>query len=188
MDKSEFSLLCLVRSKRIYWMCQMCPNWEICKIKGSVGMLRGFPRWLSGKESARQCRRHQRCRFEPWLRRIPWRRKWQPTPIFLPGKSHAQRSLVGFSPWGHQDSDMTELRYNNKQTINKNSMKCLCAPLWITFRQWNESMEIHPFSNPNQSLHLHKSLHLQDGCPGLQISTSGAKLSIKTGLRQSETR
>ena len=40
--------------------------------------------------------------FDPWIRKIPWRRKWQPTPIFLPGKSHGQRSLVGYSPWGHE--------------------------------------------------------------------------------------
>ena len=57
----------------------------------------GSPRWLSGKESASQCRRH---RFHPWFRKIPWRRKWQCTPVFLPGKSHEQRSLVGYSPWG----------------------------------------------------------------------------------------
>ena len=49
--------------------------------------------WLSGKESA--CQR--RSKFDPWVRKIPWKRKWQPIPIFLPGKSHGQRSLVGFS-------------------------------------------------------------------------------------------
>ena len=51
-------------------------------------------RWLNGKESVCQCRRHRRCRFDPWVRKIPWRRKWQPTPVFLPGKSHGQRSLA----------------------------------------------------------------------------------------------
>ena len=50
-------------------------------------------RWLSGNESACQCRRHRRCRFEPRVGKIPWR-KWQPTPVVLPGKSHSQRSLV----------------------------------------------------------------------------------------------
>ena len=53
----------------------------------------GLPCWLSGKESTCQCRR---CGFYPWAGRIPWRR--QPTPVFLPGKSHGQRSLVGYSP------------------------------------------------------------------------------------------
>ena len=64
----------------------------------------GLPRWLSGKGSARQCRRH---RFDPWVGKIPWSRKWLPTPVFLPRKSHGLRSLVGYSPWGHKESDMT---------------------------------------------------------------------------------
>ena len=58
-----------------------------------------FPWWLSGKESACQGRR---CRFNPWDGKIPWWRKWQPTPVFLPGKSHGQRSLAGYHPWGHK--------------------------------------------------------------------------------------
>ena len=59
--------------------------------------LDGLPWWLRGKESTCQCRRYG---FDPWVVKIPWRRKWQPTPVFLPGKSHRQRSLVGYSPWG----------------------------------------------------------------------------------------
>ena len=50
----------------------------------------------------KQCRRPG---FDPWVRKIPWRRKWQPTPVFLPGKSHGQRSLVGCGPRGHKESD-----------------------------------------------------------------------------------
>ena len=46
--------------------------------------------------------------FNPWVRKIPWRRKWQPTPVLLPGIFHGQRSLVGYSPWGRKESDMTE--------------------------------------------------------------------------------
>ena len=46
--------------------------------------------------------------FDPWVRKIPWRRKWQPTPVFLPGKSHGPRSLAGYSLWGHKELDMTE--------------------------------------------------------------------------------
>ena len=64
-----------------------------------------LPWWLSGKESTCQCRR---CGFHPWVGKIPWRRKWQLTPAFLPEKSHRQRSLVGYSPWGHKESDMAE--------------------------------------------------------------------------------
>ena len=54
---------------------------------------------FSSKKSTCQC---WRCRFNPWVRKIPWRRKWQPTPIFLPGKSHRQGSLASYSPWGHK--------------------------------------------------------------------------------------
>ena len=62
----------------------------------------------SGKEPACQCRRHKRHQFNPWVGKIPWNKKRQPTPVFLPGKSHVWRSLAGYSPWGHQESDMTE--------------------------------------------------------------------------------
>ena len=47
-------------------------------------------------------------RFEPWVRKIPWRREWLPTPVFLPGESHRQRSLVSYSPWDRKESHMTE--------------------------------------------------------------------------------
>ena len=58
-----------------------------------------FAWWLSGKKSASQSRRR---RFDPWVEKMPWKRKWQPTPVSLPGKSHGQKSLVGYSPWGHK--------------------------------------------------------------------------------------
>ena len=57
--------------------------------------------WLSGKESACLCRRRA---YHPWVGKIPWRGKWQTTPVFLPGKSHGQRSLEGYSPWGCKKS------------------------------------------------------------------------------------
>ena len=49
-----------------------------------------------------------RCGFDPWIRKIPWRRAWQPTPVFLPGKSHGQRSLVHYSPRDCKELDTTE--------------------------------------------------------------------------------
>ena len=67
----------------------------------------GLPWWLSGKECPCQCRRCRRQGFDPWVGKI-WKRKWQPIPEFLPGKSHGQRNLVGYSPWGHKESDRTE--------------------------------------------------------------------------------
>ena len=48
------------------------------------------------------------CWFEPWVGKIPWRRAWQPSPVFLPGESHGQRSLASYSPWGCKESDTTE--------------------------------------------------------------------------------
>ena len=65
----------------------------------------GFP---GGKKSACQCRKCKRCRFNPQDGKMPWKRKWQPTPVFLPGKSHGHRSLAGYSPWGRKKSDRTE--------------------------------------------------------------------------------
>ena len=59
----------------------------------------GLPQWLSGKESTCQCRGH---RLDPWVRKIPWRRKWELIPVFLPKKSHGQRNLAGYSQSGHK--------------------------------------------------------------------------------------
>ena len=78
------------------------------KIWMPMSIVLGFPGGTSAKEPACQCRRHKRCGFDPWVGKIPWRRKWQPTPVFLPGESHGQRSLAGCSPWGCKESDMTE--------------------------------------------------------------------------------
>ena len=64
--------------------------------------------WFHAKESACQCRRR---RLDPWVRMIPWRRKWQPIPLFLPGEFHRQRSLEGYSPWGHKRVKHND--YNN---------------------------------------------------------------------------
>ena len=68
----------------------------------------GILRWLSGKEPACQCRSCQRCGFDCWVRKIPWKRKWLPTPVFLLGKFQEQRNLGSYSPWGRKESDMTK--------------------------------------------------------------------------------
>ena len=62
----------------------------------------------SGKEPACHCRRQKRCQFNPWVRKIPRSRKGHRPPVFLPGESHEQRSLVGYSPWGCKEFGMTE--------------------------------------------------------------------------------
>ena len=62
------------------------------------------------------CRNHKRLRFSPWVRKICWRRAWQSTPVFLPGESHGQMSLAGYSSWGCKESDTTEVTYLHAHT------------------------------------------------------------------------
>jgi len=59
------------------------------------------------------CRRCRRCRFDSWVRNMPWSRKWQPTPVFLPEKFHEQRSLAGYSLWSLKESDATEYAHTS---------------------------------------------------------------------------
>ena len=63
----------------------------------------------SGKEPACQYRRCKRHRFDAWGRKIPWRRKWHPTPVLLPGKFHGPKNLTGYSTWGLHELDTTEI-------------------------------------------------------------------------------
>jgi len=67
-----------------------------------------FPGGASGKESTCQYRRLKGHGFDPWVGKIPWRRAFQPIPVFLPGESDRQRGLVGYSPSGHKELDTTE--------------------------------------------------------------------------------
>ena len=69
----------------------------------------GFPGGISGKELTGQCRRCKRHGFDTRVRKIPWRRAWKPTPIFLSGESHGQKSLEGYSPQGCKESFKTEV-------------------------------------------------------------------------------
>ena len=73
-----------------------------------VERTKGFPGGTSGKEPACQCRRHKRHGFDTWVRKILRNRKWQPSPVFLPGKSHGQRSLAGYSKLCCKELDTTE--------------------------------------------------------------------------------
>ena len=82
------------------------------------------PTCCSGKESACQCRQ---CGFDPWVGKVPWRRKWQPTLVFLPGESHGQESLVGHSSQGCKESDKTEHSHtgsSEKRSQPDRSCKC----------------------------------------------------------------
>ena len=87
----------------------------------------------------RSCRRP---RFDAWVGNISWRGAWQPTPVILPGDSHGQRSLVGYSPQHHKESDMTEVTEHSGMNINT-SQVFLSEP-WIL--------------KPQSSLEKHRSL------------------------------
>ena len=84
-----------------------CPNAEEQERNENCGGGRqrvGFP----GAQTVKVCLQRRRPRFRAWVRKIPWRREWQPTPAFWPGESHGQRSLAGYSPQGRKDWDVTE--------------------------------------------------------------------------------
>ena len=87
------------------WRSNHWTAWKLLKEKKGGGC---FPGGTSGKESTCQCKRSKRSRVPPWVGKIPWRRKWQPTPAFLPGKSHGWRSLAGYSPKSHKELGTTE--------------------------------------------------------------------------------
>ena len=88
-------------------------------------------------ESAWQCRRGQRWGFKPWVWKIPWRRKWQPTPVFLPGESQGQRSLVGYSPRGHKELDSSAHTHTHTHTHRLKSAKYTV----LTRMFWEERKE-----------------------------------------------
>ena len=85
-----------------------------------------FPGGTSSKEPICQCRRQQRYGFNPWVGKIPGRRKWQPTPIFSPGKSHGQRSLLGYSPQGHKNSNLPPTPPHPSRSSQSTELSSLC--------------------------------------------------------------
>ena len=78
----------------------------LCQLWGVFSVFKGLPWWLRWLSICLQCGRPW---FDPWVGKIPWRRKWQSTPVLLPGKSDGQRSLVGYSPWGRKESQLKQL-------------------------------------------------------------------------------
>ena len=79
----------------------------------------------------KNCLQFGRLGFDSWVRKTPWSRKWQPTPVLLPGKSHGQRSLAGYNPWDHKESDMTE--YTQSKLLKKKKVECLLRNSEILF-------------------------------------------------------
>ena len=90
------------------------------------------------KNPPAQCTRCKRRRFDPWVGKITWRRTCQPTPVFFPGESHGQRSMVGYSPWGHKESDTTEQMntHTHNHTKSRNTKSVLK-------RDWIQKYENH---------------------------------------------
>ena len=86
----------------VYGVAQSRTRLKQLSSSSSSIQLFGLPRWFCGEESACQCSRHGRYRFDPWVGNNPWRRKWESTPVSLPGKFHGQRNLEGYTPWGHR--------------------------------------------------------------------------------------
>ena len=100
--------------------------------------------------------RYKTCGFDPWVGKIPWSKKWQPTPIFLPGKSHGQRSLVGYSPGGTKSQ--THLRdWTNTHTQTNTSEQTL-LPNYPSSVQFSHSVV-------SDSLRPHESQHSKLPCP-----------------------
>ena len=107
---SNSSILKVVSPK--FWTLFTYAEHENCRRiwRSSLNYLLTYMRGCSGgasvKELACQYRRRRKCRFSPWVGKIPWRRAWQLTPVFFPGEIHGQRSLAGHNPWGHKELDI----------------------------------------------------------------------------------
>ena len=125
-------------------------------------MIRVFP-WLRGKKCGCQCRRHRRLGYNPCVGKIPWRRKRQPTPVFLPGKSHRQRGLAGYSPWSHKESDVTECTHTHTHThINTHIHSIYIYILLFISHEVSQVTEITTFvKNNNNKYRAHSTLEIQ---------------------------
>ena len=131
IPSSEFSRL----------RCDFYPAYQLCRTSLVAQTVKAV------KVSAYNGRRP---RFDPWLGKIPWRRKWQPTPVLLPGKSHGRRSLVGYSSWSCKELDTTErLCFSLYQLCNKNLLVFLSREKLSSF--------LLPFS-PMCLLYFHLTL------------------------------
>ena len=88
------------------------------------------------KSPPAQWRRHKSFWFDPLVKTIPRRRKWQPTLVFLPRKSHQQRSLVGYRPWSHKELDTTEYSDMDKRKIRTIFINYFTSTYSMLFLEW----------------------------------------------------
>ena len=126
-----------------------------------IPALGGFQGGASGKEPACQCRRCKRWEFNLWVRKIPWRRAWQPSPVFLPGESQGQRNLVGYSPGGR-----TEGASHNLACHHTPLHTLACPPMPLHTLTWTHMlfMPSHVLTHSRTFSHtlirLHTGLHI----------------------------
>ena len=146
-----------------------------------------LPRWHSGKESSCQCRRHKRHRFNPWVRKMPWSRKQQPTPVLLLGKFHGQRNLVGYSPQGCKELDTSNWAHMREtETTHTDAFELWCWRKLLrvpwTARRSNQSIlkEVSPeYSLERLMLKLQYYGHLMQRADSLEKILMFAKIDIK---------
>ena len=101
---------------------------------------KGFPDGSVGRESACDARDAGDAGLTPGVRKIPWRRAWQSAPVFLPGKYHGQSSLVGYSPYSHKESDMTEVAEHEAHICHK----ITTTVALVRRRQWHPTPVLLP--------------------------------------------
>ena len=135
-------------------------------------VLEGFPGGAM-VESACQRRRH---RFHPWVGKIPWKRKRQPTPGFFAGESHGQRRLVGYSPNGHKELDTTEQLHTHKTQ----KVETCCHFLWVSDYVYNLHNIIYQLCFIKKTLCFSKRLHPHMHVEGLR---KGLPAICKAGHR-----
>ena len=117
--------------------------------QGIRGERLGHSMSISGSDGKEflQCRKPG---FNPWVRNIPWKRKWQPTPMFLPGEPHGQRTLVGYSPWGYKELDTTEQLTLSLVDVSGSSDLHLCCIYQLSLlfvlilQKWQYKSCLHP--------------------------------------------
>ena len=105
--------------------------------------------YCPGGSDGRDCLQCGRPRFDPWIGKMPWRRKWQPTPVFLPEEFHGRRSLVGYDPSGHKESDTTERLTLSQPPGNDQTAELPCSSLYLQ-RPPAESLCVH-YLNENDA-------------------------------------
>ena len=143
-----------------------------------------LPKWFNGKESAYQCRSCRRCGFNPWVGKIPWSRKWQPTPVFLSGKFHRHRSLVDYWACTH-----THIHTHTPIHIQTHTHTCILTGVYMHIHTgknlilfcFEHNCSSVQFSHAlvSDSLWPHELQHARPPCP------SSPALGVHSGSRPS---